>query len=434
MPVRGARRPASATAPSDDRALTHAEAAHILRRLTFGPFPGGVEAAVRRFDTPAALVASLVDAEPVPFEPPASIDVAYDPGSHPVLGDGAIVTHWVSRMTRDEAAVHERMMWFWHNIFTTGADNITFLLLWKQLRTLHRHATGNLRDLAKAMVIDPAMLMWLDGNASSASAPNENLGRELMELFLLGRGNYTEADVRAAARSLSGWRVDDREGRAFFLPQAGPTAPDTYLGRTARFDPDLVIDTILEQPACAPYIVGRLWKHFIGGPRDEAQIARWADDFRASDYELRPLLASMLSSEAFAGSAGSRPRSTIEWFTAFSRATALEDYRFYELRDLGQSPYYPPNVAGWPADDNWVSAPIQMARALFAANHVPQPPDVELGDGAGRRMLRWCGIWVASEQTERTMERLVPQLTGSSAQQRTTLLRAALLSPEFATA
>lgn len=405
-----------------------------MRRLTFGPFPGGVEEAVARHDTPAALVASLVDADPVPFEPPAPLDVPYDPGSHPALGDGAIVTHWIGRMTRNEAAVHERMMWFWHNIFTTGAEKITFLLLWKQLRTLHRHATGNLRTLARAMVLDPAMLMWLDGNASSVSAPNENLGRELMELFLLGRGNYTEADVRAAARSLSGWRVDDRNGRAFYLPAAGPSEVDTFLGRTARFDPDLVVDTILEQDACAPYIVGRLWKHFIGGPRDEALVASWADAFRADDYELSPLLSRMFRSEAFAAAVGSRPRSTVEWFTAFSRASGLDDYEFYELKDLGQSPYYPPNVAGWPADDNWVSAPVQLARAQFAARHVPQPPDVELGDGAARRILRWCGIWEASSATERSLEDLVPKLIGDDDQQRTTLLRAALLAPEFATA
>ena len=416
------------------RRLTPEVAAHILRRLTFGPFPRAVERALERHRTADDLVDALFNAPPIPLDPPESIDVPHDPNADSALGHDSVVVSWIGRMTSDEAGVHERMMWFWHTVFTTAYEDIAGLLLWLQFRTLHTHALGTVGGLANAMVVDGAMLQYLDGDKSEIFSPNENLGRELMELFLLGAGHYTEADVRAAARSLSGWRVDPMTGVAELAPVLGPSAPDTFLGRTTVFNTRLVVETILAQPHCAEHLVTRLWRYFVGGAPDGARVVEWSDRLRSGDYAIAPVVEEIVHSKEFLGARLSRPRTGIEWYAAHHRACGVQSVHPPTVRELGQCPFDPPNVAGWPNESSWLSGAVQIARAAYVETAPMSPAALELGPGAARRALHWCGVFEASERTVSALQHLANRVPGPEEYSRAVLLRATVMSPEFGVA
>jgi uncharacterized protein (DUF1800 family) len=417
-----------------------ARMASLLRRATFGPFPGQVDAHLDAGRDARDVVDDLLSTPAIPFTPPHDIDVPLSATSPPELGAPTLQRWWVERMASDEAGLHEKLMWFWHGHFTTNASKANYLLLWHQLRTIHEHALGNFRDLAKAMVVDPAMLMWLDGADSKIDAPNENLGRELMELFTLGRGHYSEDDVRAAARSLAGWTIDFDRAEARFIPAFGPTEPDRFLGRTTRWTPQSLVDHILEQPATGPFVVRKLWRSFIGGPVDESLVATWADRFRSTGYEIRPLVATMLESLAWSRTEATRERSAIEWALAALRAlgVAPTSVNTADIQSLGQAPYDPPNVAGWPDGDTWVSPASTFARASFVARYSEDPDAHAAAWGANRRdtvdaVLDRCSLFEVSASTTAGLRSLA-QTVGPGAEGRLVLLQAALLSPEFALA
>ena len=419
-----------------------ARVAHVLRRTSFGPFPGGVEEALRVAGSPDGVLERALLAEPVPFVPPVDIDRPFDVGDVKVLGAPSLVAWWLDRMCSDDAGLHEKMMWFWHGHFTTNASKASFLYLWHQLRTFHTHALGNFRDLTKAMVVDPAMLMWLDGADSKIEAPNENLGRELMELFTLGIGHYTEDDVRAAARGLSGWGIDDQHSVARFTPSMGPSKPDLFLGRTAVYSPDRIVDQILAQPSAAPFIVSKLWAFLIGGPKDGDLIARWGDQFRSGDYEIAPVVQTMLRSDAFRAAAGSRVRSSIEWVPPVLRVLGVDTGRFNgaEISGLGQTPYDPPNVAGWSDQSTWVSSASVFARAEFIArtSDPSRPgrtlPELGGGDDVVEAALRLASLYDVASSTRQGLKGLASTLDGDTTQRSLAVVRATLMTPEFALA
>jgi uncharacterized protein (DUF1800 family) len=410
--------------------------ARLLRRTTFGPFPGQVATHVDAGHRVGDVVDALLGAPPLPFTPPHDIDVPLATTSPPELGSPVLQRWWVERMGSDDAGLHEKLMWFWHGHFTTSASKANYLLLWHQLRTIHEHAMGNFGSLAKAMVVDPAMLMWLDGADSKIVAPNENLGRELMELFTLGRGHYTEDDVRAAARSLSGWTIDFDRPAARFVAALGPSEPDLFLGRTTRWTTDSLVDHLLEQPATAPFVVGKLWRAFIGGPVDDELVDAWADAWRADGYELRPLIATMLTSEAIGSPSATRARSAMEWAIATVRALGVDPatVNVADLQALGQAPYDPPNVAGWPDGGTWVSPASTFARASFVARTSPQGvASGSTDDDAVAAVLEHCSLFDLSTATEAGLRALADRV-GTDATGHRTLLQAAVLSPEFALA
>ena len=417
------------------------ERSHLLRRLTFGPFPGGTEASLEDHPTTEGYLDAMVGAKPVPFDPPSNLDVPYRFGDVKIFKDEKLtntelIHYWIKRMARDDIGLHDRMMWFWHTLFTTSGKMGTDLFLFRQLRTLHTHAMGNLRALAKALVIDPAMMQFLSSDFSKISDPNENLGRELMELFLMGRGNYTEDDVRAAAQGLAGWRVDFYTDVAS-LADPTPMPPVTLLGKTGRFDPDAVVDQILTKPIVATHVVGKLWKSFIGGPKDEAQIKEWADQFRASDYEIAPLMAAIVRSDAFRSAKLTRPRSGVEWLVPIIRV--LESAKFdpdqnyldpSKLDELGQVPYFPPNVAGWPDDSQWLSSSTGYSRASYVLNTKSKLPAVPKAERV-EHALRRCGIYTLSASTAAALERFNDDVRGTPSERTTAVVKAAILTPEF---
>ncbi|MEE4378677.1 MAG: DUF1800 domain-containing protein, partial [Candidatus Competibacteraceae bacterium] len=208
---------------------------------------------------------------------------------------------WYQRMLDGHAPLIERMTLFWHNHFTSelrkkvGSPQ----LMMHQHQLLRRHALGNFAELLRSIVIDPAMLIYLDGARNRKQKPNENFARELLELFTLGEGHYTEADIKDAARALTGWQLDRNNGVVRFKPRQHDDGKKNFLGRTGHFGTDAIIAILLEKPRTAEFIVEQLWREFISPEPDPKEVKRLAKSFRESGYEIRPLLRQILLSEAF---------------------------------------------------------------------------------------------------------------------------------------
>lgn len=437
---------------------SRAGVAHVLRRTTFGPFAGAFE---RIGDAEqGAVVDRQLEADPVPFTPtatidgstsPLDIDVADSPQPEGTDAERARLGRvmgfrpwWVRRMLSDEAGLHEKMMWFWHGHFTTSSEKVDdTTLCWRQLRTLHTHALGNFAELATAMTVDGAMLKYLDGASSVGDAPNENYAREFMELFTLGFGKFRQSDVLAAARVFAGYTVTNPGMDVVRVPENCFRGKVTAFGIRRRFTPEQLIEVILDQDDCAPFVVRKLWRDLIGGPPDADRVGEWAREFRRSGYEIAPLLARMLHSAEFAGSAGSRPRTPIEWYCAAMRATgdaaAPERDTNLELFRLGQSPYLPPSVAGWPDAPAWLSPTQAHARAMLVGR-LAFPAAQELADAlAGPDPSAFmdavadrCGVAEFGPSSTAALRSLASRLDGTApARRAAVVLGAALLTPEM---
>jgi uncharacterized protein (DUF1800 family) len=347
-------------------------------------------------------------------------------------------------MRSPEAGTHERMMWMWHTHFATNADKAPALLCWRQLRTFHRHALGNFATLLHEMVTDPALLAYLDAFGSTASDPNENLGRELLELFSMGTGTYTQADVEAAAHCLAGWQLDWEHGTTSVDPASAPRWPVTFLGATRRFTPDQLVDRILEQPSVAPFIVSKVWAELIGGAPEREELDRLSASFRA-DYEILPLVRRILDTQAFQEPTRRRPRTALEWFVpAISVLTGAPPtdgsqgsnaWSPWDLNNLGQMPYAPPNVNGWPAS-RWTSPGSLIAKGQFLSwrNLDDQSflLDLAAAEDPVAAVLDRCSISHASAETVDALRSVYRSVGPEHLTQAAGLtLRFALLSPEF---
>lgn len=170
-----------------------------------------------------------------------------------------LVLWWLDRMVQADHQPRERMTWFWHGHFATSIRKVRMpSLMLRQNQTLRQLGLGLFPPLAQAMIIDPAMLVWLDGNDNTAKAPNENLSREFMELFTLGQGPYTEDDVKQAARALTGWKVNRTDGSAMLRPRLHDAGSKHILGHDADFDASSFVELVVSQPSCAAFVISRV--------------------------------------------------------------------------------------------------------------------------------------------------------------------------------
>jgi uncharacterized protein (DUF1800 family) len=411
----------------------------VLGRTTFGPFPGQVADALDRGMTTDDLVDDLLG-RTLPFAPSAydastgqdlPVDVA-GPDVDDLRVYMAFRDWWLARMRSDEAGVHEKMMWFWHTHLTTSLVKVDSTnLCWRQLATLHEHALGNFRDLLLAMTLDAAMLRYLDGDGSIARSPNENYARELMELFTLGLGAFDQRDVSGAAIALSGWRVGDDLGVRFDADD-GPSGPVRVLGRAGIEGVEGLIDAILARDECAPFLVGRIWHHLVGSPAPSGVVDSLARRFRRSGYRIGPLVEQVLRHDELAAPGPARARTPLEWYLAASRTIGLPRATSGHLDAIGQSPYRPPNVSGWPGDAAWLSPTQAHGRAALLLDlPVEVPADVSARADVVDAVLDHCSLVDVGSRTRAALDDLARQLDGT-ADRAATLVRAALLSPEAA--
>lgn len=352
--------------PGDERPWNRALATHLFRRAAFGAPASEIDAALRQ--TPAAVVEQIVRGS----EDSSELRRQNDELANTLVStDEArqLAAWWVYVMLSTTHPLLERMTLLWHGHFATSADKVTdAALLLQQNRVLRQYALGDFRAMTQAISRDPAMLVYLDSATNRRSHPNENYARELMELFCLGEGNYSEKDVQELARCFTGWEIKLRKFK--FNSYYHDSGPKTVLGKTGPFAEGESIDWILDQPQAAQFIVGKLYRCFIcDEPAPSAELLEpLANDLRENGWQIGPVVQRILGSQLFFSphAVGRRVRSPVDLAIGLLRslnATANTQQLAGDLQQNGQGLFYPPNVKGWDGGRTWINSSTILGRA-----------------------------------------------------------------------
>tara|TARA_A100001037_G_C15103171_1_gene615036 strand:- start:440 stop:1726 length:1287 start_codon:yes stop_codon:yes gene_type:complete len=281
---------------------------------------------------------------------------------------------WMTLIANQGLSLTEKMTLFWHDHFATQAVDVKRpQLMFKQNTRFRQSAFGNFKTLVLAMNTDPAMLYYLDGRLNRVGNPNENYARELMELFTMGVGNYTEQDVGEASRALTGWVVDGRRSR--LNDSRHDKGQKTILGETGNWNDLSVTRIIFDQPVTARFICRKLYQEFVYHYPDEHIVDQLAQILRENDYELKPVLETLLLSAHFFDDStiGSKIKSPIDLTAGTARSLGLRvgegdnltaEFLVDQAEDLGQKLLDPPNVAGWQGYRSWISTNTLPKRHL----------------------------------------------------------------------
>ncbi len=417
-------------------------AAHLLERAGFGGTPEEIQALAKM--TPAQAIARLVrfegtdvsglppfdesdihdpGLEPFPPSRPAVTDLAKEKGEAlgikvkpsgnrrlqpivdeffywlraSVLETNRVSYWWANRMVDSPRPLQEKMALFWHGHFASNEAKVRdYRKLLGQLRLFQKMGTGNFRDLTVAVAQDPAMLSFLDAGVNVKGASNENFAREIMELFTMGVGNYTEKDIREAARAFTGWNFVDT--KFVVNKDQHDDGEKTFLGKTGHFDGVDVIDIIMQQPATADYIAGKIYRYFVRQDLTPELQKKLGAQFRQSHYEITPLLETIFLSRDFYSPAavGTQIKGPVELAVSTYRKLGLKsvpgvpDFNS-ATGALGQQLFSPPTVAGWAGGQSWITPGLLLERANFARDILfPDisflPPDRYTGGGEVRRV------------------------------------------------
>ena len=272
---------------------------------------------------------------------------------------------WLSEMINSEAQLREKMSLFWHGHFACRVVNIYFQQ--QLLNVIRENALDNFGDLLREVSKSPAMLSFLNNQQNRKQHANENFAREVMELFTMGRGNYTEKDVKEGARAFTGWGFN-LKGEFVNRPFQHDNGSKTFLGKTGNFDGDDIIDIILEQKATAQFITRKIYKFFVNDEVDNNKAEWLAARFHQSNYNLGQLMNDIFLSNWFyeEKNIGTRIKSPVELMVGIRRLLPMElerpEMQLLFQRVLGQILFYPPNVAGWPGGKNWIDSSALMFR------------------------------------------------------------------------
>jgi uncharacterized protein (DUF1800 family) len=289
-----------------------------------------------------------------------------------------MVVWWLDRMASADNGLTEKMTWFWHGHWATSIQKINYPLpMFKQNKTLRTHCLGNFKDMTRAMINDGALQFWLDGQDNTAKAPNENLGRELMELFTLGVGRYSEDDVKNISRALTGYQVTRSGGAVTINQNRRDKNPVTLLGTTAVFTGDSLADFLVARDDSARFIAERLWYRFISSTED--MPANFVAKSAFANREISAAVKAMASDSVMRDEKYAMVKSPVEWFISACRALELTPSQLKTpaqminfLQKLDQVPFSPPNVGGWPAGEAWLSSATAQFRISFAGWLVKQ--------------------------------------------------------------
>jgi uncharacterized protein (DUF1800 family) len=272
-------------------------------------------------------------------------------------------------MARGTRPFQEKMVLFWHGHFATSSEKVRNpYFMWRQNELFRRLATGNWELLLNEAGKDPAMLVWLDQAQSRKEHPNENFAREVMELFALGEGHYTEHDVTEGARAFTGWSLDQDTQKFIYRPRIHDDGQKSFLGRTGDLDGDEVIATIVEQPQAAKFITAKIWNYFAGQVPDEKLNVALANMFRANGNNFKPFLRVMLRSEEFYSDdiVRNQVKSPVQWLIGSVRMLECDLpptlVSWGMLRQLGQDIFAPPNVKGWDGGVTWITTNTLLTR------------------------------------------------------------------------
>ena len=422
------------------------EIARLSHRFAFGPRPGEFAAAL---DAGVSATRQKVLTVPATDAGAARVvePLITDLGSRPKPNTAEIIPFvtglrnqteqltlwWLDRMALSDHGLTEKMTWFWHGHWATSITKVDHpLAMYKQNQVFRQFALGNFSQMSRAMINDAALQYWLDGQTSTVKAPNENLARELMELFVLGVNRYTEDDVKALARVLTGYQLTLSAATVTVNQKRRDASAVTILGKNSTFTAESASDYLVAKPDCAKFIAERLWYRFISSTEEMPTNIGAVNAF--SSREVAPAVASLVQDSAMSNSRYSMVKSPVEWFISACRALELTPSKLdssnqliNHLNKLGQIPFYPPNVGGWPAAEAWLSSASAQYRIAFASWLIKQSSLRGLNEiPEDRRVLAsadWLGV---AEWSPRTQAALRSSLSNP---QEFALL--ALCSPEY---
>lgn len=369
--------------------------AHLLRRFGLGASEaevahygeGGYERAVDR----------LLEYESVDEHFPLKLEDLRG-GKQNAVRMPAVVLWWIARMAMTRRPLQEKMTLFWHDHFATSASKVNLpLLMAQQNETLRRNATGGFRTMLREVSQDPAMLFWLDNQENVKGKPNENFAREVMELFTLGIGHYSETDVQEAARAFTGWSFVRRRnpeaggavGEFLLRPRLHDAGEKRVLGRTGDLGGEDVLDVLCDHPQTAEHLTRKLWEWFVYPNPDSATVDRFAKVFRDKDLQIRPLLRAIMLSPEFLSERARRKvfKTPVDFVVPTLRqlgigesmADLLSTDEKVQRRQLGIAAaantamkgmgmwlFYPPDVAGWDGGAAWVTTATMVERMKWA--------------------------------------------------------------------
>jgi len=273
--------------------------------------------------------------------------------------------YWMHNMVNTAAQLREKIAFFWHGHF--ACRNLNVFYQQGLLDVIRRNALGNFGDLLKEVSKSAAMLFFLNNQQNRKDHPNENFAREVMELFTLGRGNYTEKDIKEAARAFTGWTAN-LKGEFIFRKFQHDAGTKTVLGRTGNFDGEDILNILLEEKQTAKYITGKLYKFLVNEVIDEEKVNWLAERFYDSNYDISKLLNDIFTSGWFyeEKNIGAKIKSPVELLVGIQRMLPMqlenEETLMVLQRILGQLLFYPPNVAGWPGGKAWIDSSSLMMR------------------------------------------------------------------------
>jgi uncharacterized protein (DUF1800 family) len=417
--------------------------ARLLHRFNFGPRPGqyaallelGLAATQR-----TVLEHGLPDPELDAIVAPVLPDLGpYPPSNTPAAtafyqamntGNTELVVWWLDRMVAAYYPLAERMTWFWHGHWATSISKVAYPLpMQKQNDTLRRFALANFRDMARVMVVDGALNYWLDNEENYISSPNENLARELMELMTLGVNKFTQDDVTAAACALTGYSTVQSNGIVTFNEQHHYSKPLTVLGTTGPLDAESLAWLITSKAQNAKYIADRLWFRFVSGTSSPPSTL--AESFASRDIDT--LISTLVHSSAWSDPANSLVKSPVEWFVGACKALNVRPSSLnsgdlqWGLSQMGQVPFNPPNVGGWPYGQAWLSGAafqyrFEVSQMLVSAGDL-SPLDV-----APSKMVEASADWLGVPEWSRRTASTLAAATKTPSEFATL----ALLAPEYA--
>ncbi|MCW1914425.1 DUF1800 domain-containing protein [Luteolibacter sp. GHJ8] len=304
---------------------------------------------------------------------------------------------WFERMLKTKAPLREKMVLFWHDHFATSFQKVRLpVLLIQQNELFRRYATGSFKDLTHEIVKDAAMMLYLDTQSSKKGKPNENFAREVMELFTLGEGNYTEQDIKEAARAFTGYQINRGNGAVTHNRRQADNGEKTIFSRKGKYDGDGVVDLIFEQSAASRLIPTKLWEYFVAENPPKEGIDALAKSFKDADFKIEPLLREIFLSKSFYAEKVMRDqiKSPIQYlvqmFKELELREAPEAYVLSAQQQLGQVLFMPPNVAGWDWGKAWINTNTLLSRynvaGFITKGSQENEPVRNDGDGDGMMM------------------------------------------------
>jgi uncharacterized protein (DUF1800 family) len=318
-------------------------------------------------DQPITIVTENIDLRPKTDDPELKKKNQEDRNQQ----DKDLNTTWLKQMANSDAQLRERMTLFWHNHFACNINNAYHQ---QQLNNIQRtHALGNFKTLLTEVSQSPAMLTFLNNQQNVKGHPNENFARELMELFTLGIGHYTEQDIKESARAFTGWHFDGKTSAYTFVPRIHDDGQKTFMSKTANFCGEDIIDIILSNKQTAIFICTKLYRYLVNDTPDPIHIGEMAGVFYQADYELKPLLEFVFLSDWFydGKNIGVIIKSPVQLLVSLTRQFYIDyhnpDVLLQFERTLGQVLFKPPNVAGWPGGRAWIDSSSLMYRIKIAS-------------------------------------------------------------------